>query len=176
MRRNNLALKIKEEEVFEPMTVSEELLLIRDSNGGLISPRKVLDYARDPQTSLHRKFEWDDTRAAEDYRLWQARKIIRLELVVLGKDEKGQTIIVSRIESEEDGSGGHEVRAYVSLTSDRAGDDSGGYRSLVDVLSDESYREQMLESAKKDMTIFKRKYQVLSQLSRVFEEMDKVLK
>ena len=174
MRRSNLA--VKEEEVFEPMTVSEELILIRDSNGGLISPRKVVDFARDPGSALHKRFEWDDSKAAEDYRLWQARKVIRLELVIIGKDEQGQTVIISGVESEDDGAGGQEVRAYVSLTSDRAGDDSGGYRSLVDVLSDESYRDQMLESAKTDMIIFKRKYQVLSQLSKVFAEMDKILK
>ena len=173
MRRNNLALKVNEE-VFEPMTVSEELILIRDSNGGLISPRKVVDFARDPGSALHKRFEWDDSKAAEDYRLWQARKVIRLELVVYKQDASGEMVFTSI--SQEDVIDGEKVRAYVSLSNDRAGDDSGGYRSLVDVLSDDEYRAQMLESAKTDMIIFKRKYQVLSQLSKVFAEMDKILK
>ena len=36
----------------------------------------VVAAARDPLSPLHSKFQWDDSKAAHRYRLWQARQII----------------------------------------------------------------------------------------------------
>ena len=160
--------------VIEVLTVTEELNLIREDNNGLISPRNVVEFARDPNTSLHNKFEWDNKKAGDNYRLWQARRIIRLELVVVSSCSDGK-IIISDMSEGEIGAGDNKIRAYVSLQNDRAGDDSGGYRSLTDVMSNEEYRDQLLEMAKKDMIIFKQKYGVLSKLSKVFMAMDEII-
>jgi hypothetical protein len=40
----------------------------------LVDPWKVLEYARDPNTALHKWFEWDDALAAQRYRLHQLRR------------------------------------------------------------------------------------------------------
>jgi hypothetical protein len=155
----------------EPKTVSEELLIIKKKNGGLLDPAKVVDYARDPDTALHARFEWDDSKAAEGYRIWQARQVIRMELVVISQDDNGKISTFSDIKEE----AGKIVRTYVSLGSDRRPEEGErGYRSLIDVLSDAEMREQMLEEAKKDMNVFRRKYGALSELAKVFAAMDEI--
>ena len=54
--------------------IMDELELIQAMDpAGLLDPRRVVDYARDPDTALHSKFEWDDSLAAEQRRLRQAR-------------------------------------------------------------------------------------------------------
>lgn len=134
------------------MTVSRELRKIKKGNGGFLDPQKVVNYARNPATALHSKFTWDDAKAAEEYRIWQARQIIRLELIVIEETNE-------------------PVRAYVSLQIDRTG---GGYRAIRDVMRDPELRGQLLDEAKADMILFRRKYGMLISLAKIFEEMDKI--
>lgn len=148
--RSNAAKKIK-----EPLTATEELLLIKDMNGGMLDPVKVVEFARDPDTALHAKFEWDDGEAAEKYRIWQARQVIRLELTIAPRSEETPK----------------EIRAFVSLQADRG---EGGYRAILDVLSDDDLRGQLLEEAKRDMKIFRKKYNILNELARVFSAMEEM--
>jgi len=168
MKANNAAKQIK-----EPLTVSEELLFLKDTNGGLLDPAKVVDYARNPDTALHTRFEWDDSKAAEDYRLWQARKIISLELVVIRQNigEVAQIVVNLEERTNKD----KPVRAFVSLKQDRRGDEACGYRSIYDVLSDEGLRKQLLDEARGDMRMFKKKYDTLNELAKVFSAMEEVL-
>lgn len=46
------------------------------SIGLSVKPEEIVDKARDESTELHKCFEWDDTKAAERYRLHQARQIV----------------------------------------------------------------------------------------------------
>jgi hypothetical protein len=52
-----------------------------------VTPEKVLEIARDENTELHKCFEWDDGKAAEKYRLSQARQIISFLIV---KDDNAE--------------------------------------------------------------------------------------
>ena len=45
--------------------------------GGVLSPANVIEAARDPNSAMHGQFEWDDSEAAQAYRLQQARALIR---------------------------------------------------------------------------------------------------
>jgi hypothetical protein len=42
-----------------------------------LTPDAVLDAARDPNSTLHSRFNWDDQEAAESYRRGQARDLIQ---------------------------------------------------------------------------------------------------
>ena len=118
----------------------------------LLKPQTVVDFARDPNTALHSRFTWDDSAAAERYRLWEARQVIRVAVFTpKGSQEK--------------------VRAFVSLRADRG---EGGYRATVDVLSDAELRAKMLEEALDELQIFERKYRILSELSPVFAAASRV--
>ena len=150
---------MKANNAFEKMTITDELMFIKDQNNGFIDPVVVVDFARNENTALHNRFEWDDTEAAEKYRVWQARMIIRMELVVLPETGKKDKL----------------VRSFVSLVSDRKAEQDKGYRFMVDVLSDTDLRGRLLEEARKDMLIFRRKYSQLTELAKVFVAMDEIM-
>lgn len=135
-------------------TIHEELEQIRKVNGGILRPEDVLAFAVDPSTSLHDKFEWDDTEAAHKYRIEQAREVIR--------------VAVTLIPSEAD-----PVRAYVSLTPDRR-NPGGGYRRTEDVLENPTWREVLLADALAELSRFQQKYRTLEVLSGVFAEAERL--
>jgi hypothetical protein len=135
-----------------PAIVSE-LEMIRNRAGGVLKPNDVVDFASDPSTALHAQFEWDDSEAAREYRLHQARNLIRVMVTVLPNTVK-------------------ETRAYVSLVSDRSTD--GGYRTMVDVLSDDDRRAELLKMALTDMRRWRDKYGELKELAAIFEAIDEL--
>lgn len=58
-----------------------EMLAVMEGKYGEVSPQRVVDEARNEEHPLHGDFEWDDTTAAHEYRLKQARTIIRCIMV-----------------------------------------------------------------------------------------------
>lgn len=74
------------------MNLREQLLEIYQQNGSL-TPAAVVEVARDPKHPLHGRFEWDDTVAAERYRLDQARQLIR---VVKVTETRGNDLLRTR--------------------------------------------------------------------------------
>ncbi len=63
--------------------IKQELEALAEANNGILRPEIVVEFARDAKTALHSRFEWDDTEAAKQYRLWQARQIIKVAINVL---------------------------------------------------------------------------------------------
>jgi len=133
------------------MSYISELNQIRKENAGVLRPADVVAFAKNPRTKLHEKFTWDDNEAAREYRLWQARELIRVVVSVGPVDEK-------------------PVRTYVSLLSDRR-NAGGGYRTLHSVLRSKAKREALLREAEADMNRFIAKYELLKELAGVFEAM-----
>ena len=134
--------------------VLRELQQIAKRHRGVLRPHDVVEFARDDSTALHSKFTWDDTEAANQYRLWQAREVIRVRVTVLEK-------------------AGVEYRAFVSLGRDRIRP-RGGYRVTADVLSDGEMRGELLSEALDELERFQIKYQKLTELAPVFEAAKKV--
>lgn len=60
--------------------VAEELESLRDKDG-LLHIEKVVEAARDPDSPLHKHFQWNDGEAAHRYRLGQARALIRAQKI-----------------------------------------------------------------------------------------------
>jgi hypothetical protein len=58
-----------------PQDIGSELERLRESNGTLTA-EIVLEAATDPESPLHAGFEWDDSAAAHQHRLQQARRLI----------------------------------------------------------------------------------------------------
>jgi len=63
--------------------VVDELTRIANKHNGLLRPADVIEAARPVGSPLHTRFTWDDTEAAHQYRLWQAREIIRVSVEYL---------------------------------------------------------------------------------------------
>lgn len=53
---------------------------LAEIHGGIISPRDVVDAAKNEASPLHPYFEWDDSVAAEKFRLGQARTLMRIRI------------------------------------------------------------------------------------------------
>lgn len=136
--------------------IRQELELIRASSGGILRAEDVVEFARNKRTALHGEFEWDDSEAAQQFRLEQARRVIRLVVTV-----------VPKVGSD------RPVQMYVSLTSDRA-KPGGGYRPFVDVMSDEDRRDELLRQALGEFKRVRSKYEALRELRPIFKAIDKV--
>lgn len=121
---------------------------------GTVTPAQVVAYARDPGTALHSYFEWDDSKAGEEYRKVQAAQFIRAVCTVLPTGNGGEP---------------PRIRAYVSLPEDRG---TQGFRAVSDVLADPERREALLQQARKEYQSFRVKYKYLEQLSDFFAAAD----
>lgn len=134
----------------EPMI--ERLKEMAKENGDLLKPEDVLEEARNPKSPLHIRFEWDDTEAAEKYRMIQARAMVSICVEVA----PGSNV---------------PRKVFVSLKSDRA--NGGGYRTAVSVLSSGALQRQLLEDALEQMDYFRQKFHQLQQLSSVMKAMER---
>jgi hypothetical protein len=64
--------------------------LNKERNG--LRPSEVVAAAKPKASPLHNEFEWNDAKAGEEYRLEQARRLIRV-CVTTFKSEDGETIV-----------------------------------------------------------------------------------
>lgn len=137
-----------------------EIDAIIKKNDGAINRELVIKEAHKKGTALHEDFEkrglFDATKAMKFAQLTYAGMILRQYKVWVSVEDKEPV----------------NVRALVSLTTDRKHE--GGYRPIVNVMSDTEKRETLLEDARRDLATFKKKYAVLSELAPVFAAIDQV--
>jgi len=149
----------KNPEERETAKVAAELYRIAKEKGGslqLLRPIDVVDEARDESSPLHKHFEWDDTTAAEQHRLWQARQLISVCVTMIPREDRDKPPIV--------------VRLFPSLSTDRGRKD-GGYRPLNVILAKPELRNQLLADALAEMERFEAKYQGILELTEAFSGM-----
>jgi hypothetical protein len=120
--------------------VKHELERIRRADpDGVMHPEAVIEFARDPTTELHRHFEWSDSKAAEAYRLVQARQILRVQVTII-----------------DTGAGQETVRAYVSMSPPH----EHGYAETIDVLATKRGRRQLILKILDRMTALAQSYRL----------------
>jgi hypothetical protein len=86
----------------DPESVVQELEKIENIHSKL-TPELILETAREPENVLHKLFDWDNSQAAEKWRMHQARLIINnLEITVISNGEPRQ-IPVYEIVSKTEG-------------------------------------------------------------------------
>ena len=132
--------------------IVQELRKIQRAHGGWLKPEDVIEEARPAGALLHTEFEWDDSKAAHQHRLDQARELIQVCVEYYPQTQK-------------------MTRVFVSLSNDRS--KGGGYRDMRVVLGNREHREQMLQDALDEMQRFRVKYAVLKELINVFSAMSK---
>lgn len=131
--QNDFFAKANAEKVYEELR----------SLGDTYTPQQVVDFARDENTELHKCFEWDDTRAANLYRLQQARKI-SCNLVYV---------------DPQDNSKPSHIRVYQRSEEDKA------YKGVVFTLKNETEYDSLLKRAYSELQSFKQRYQNLVELA-----------
>ena len=116
-----------------------------------VTPESVLEAAKSEDSPIHSAFEWNDTRAAEQYRISQARHLINC-------------LTVTVVESEKE-----PIRAYFKVSDD-------GYEQTKEIMKIETKRLSLLEQALSELRCFQRKYAMLKELTGVFAEIEKTTK
>lgn len=127
----------------DAQTVAEEILSI----GEEASAKDILDKARDESTELHKCFEWDDSAAAEKYRLVQARNITA-------------NLVIRRTE-EEIKENKPEIRVFHKPES------FSGYKPIQVIVKHEDEYANLLKRAYAELHAFKIKYQNLQELDYI---------
>ena len=135
----------------DPNAVGQELTRIQNDQG--LTPEAVVEAARCPDSPLHGGFEWDDSVAAAQYRLDQARYLLRMVVVVEGEHQP-------------------PIRAFVSVTN---ADNQRVFQDIGTVLSDVYLREQALGQAMRDLRAFQKKYRDLEELTEVLAAAGRLL-
>lgn len=131
------------------MAIEDELIALTDENG-FIKPKTVVEWAKDhPESELHGRIEWDDAKAADAYRINQARQLIAIHV------------------RADDGS-----RSTISLVQDRNAD--GGYRHLGPVLQNAELRAMAVRQALREFRRWEVRYKHLSELARVFDAANEI--
>lgn len=119
--------------------------------GDDITPAQILDKARDENTELHKCFEWDDSKAAEKYRLIQAEKVIRL-LVIEHPGENAET--------------SSPIRCFYKTS------DGQGYKPSKVIFQNPNEYQALLLRAKEELRAFKAKYSMLHELDEILSLID----
>ena len=120
----------------------KELEAMAASNNGVVTVDMVIDAAKNEDSPLHSHFEWDNDKAAENYRRWQARALIARCKITIASSE------------------GVEVRAFVSLTKDRTS--GGGYRMTTDVIGDDDLSAELLMDMDRTIAAWRLKASLMS--------------
>jgi hypothetical protein len=111
------------------------------SQQGAVTPRDVVDSARSTNSPLHPFFEWNDQKAADLFRVEQARNMLRSIKV---KFVDGSTEIVARAFQVE------ATKAYEGAPRE--------YRSFRSMADDSAFAARMMQSAYDDLISWRRKY------------------
>jgi hypothetical protein len=106
-----------------------ELELLRAEAGGALLPEKIVEFARSANTALHSAFIWDDSEAAERWRLHQAKQVIRAAVTLLARPDGGMV----------------PVRAYVFDAR------KATYAATAEVLKDEEATDALLRQMRLDV-------------------------
>lgn len=118
---------------------------------GTLTSQNVLESARSEKSPIHSLFEWDDTKAAEQYRLKQAAQLICNLTVEIETDDKPI-----------------ECRAYMDVSEAKV----GSFINVQSAFQSEESREVVLRRALNELSAFKTKYKNLLELQDVFDVID----
>lgn len=150
---------------------------------GEITPKMIVEYARDENSLLHSIFEWNDSVAGEKWRLKQASQLLRNISYVRYEtpiERRVEPIVLHKgdIESVEDENKNKSTeivyrRAFSNVSMSE--NERAAYHPTEIVLQNDYAFEMLLEKAKNDCVVFKFKYDNLVHLSEVITAMDNFL-
>lgn len=125
----------------DPVKVVRELETI----GEEVRPQQMVDYAKSHKNSeLHKCFTWDNTMAADKYRLYEARQIQR-------------NLIITKLPTPENLNQQPKTIRLMMRT-----ETTGGYKSIINIMRNTDERAKLLMMAKNELHAFERKYSTLS--------------
>ena len=131
--------------------VANEIAAIGDN----VTPQQIVDRAKDEDSELHKCFTWDDTIAAQKWRLEEARKVV--QLLVIDRSQETETE--------------PPVRVFFKIGNTH----DEGYKQTVNILRNNDEYAALLKQALAELEAFQRKYRTLSELEPVFDAISEVI-
>jgi hypothetical protein len=144
------------------MATREEIVealerIAKDDEDGGIAPEAVVEAARDVDSPLHDRFDWDDSSAAHQFRLEQARKLItQYPITIVRPDPQMVNVVITR----DDGS---SRRVYVPI--DRAVADPDLYEQVV------ADAKRGIQAYRNRLSAFERAREVVTRLDEALREL-----
>ena len=126
--------------------VGETFHAISKRNGKL-TPVLVVDSARSVKSPLHRYFEWNDKKAADEHRKEQARYLISCVVTI-----------------EQDGEATRPVRSFVSI--------NHSYEPIEVVMSNAGMREQALQDVRDAIGSLREKLKAFEEFADVLAALE----
>lgn len=142
--------------VLDAKAVGEHLELLRKQQHGELTPEDVLADAANHNSPLHSFFEWDDTEAARQHRLQQARGLIRAVVAIYTSDDRPAV----------------RTKAYVHINEPSA----PHYREASHAMSQTKTRQMVLQRAWRELHQWRVRYKDLREFAELFEVIDDVEK
>lgn len=127
--------------------VAEEINKIGDE----VTPDQIVEAARDESTELHKCFEWNDTIAANKWRKYQARQVLRSLVIKVEEEPEDET---------------PPVRVFYKT------DNNEGYKHSNIVFRNDDEYQKLLQAAYAELRAFKVKYARLQELSEILALID----
>lgn len=138
--------------------IASELRRIQEQQS-VITPEAVVQAAKPASSPLHRYFEWDNHKAADNYRRWQARELI-LSVHIVDADEPDS----------------QPVRAFVNISPEQ-GDDfiaGKGYVFTPTIATKANYQAQVVQYAYDQLRAWKEKFGGFKEFFGVVQEIERV--
>ena len=109
----------------------KRLELIKKQKGKL-KPQYVIEDAKDKSSPLHNVFQWDDSKAGNEYRLFQARQLIAriVEVVIV----EGKPV---------------QMKSFFNIQHDK--NDEQVYITLKESVTNPDYKQQVLDQLIKEL-------------------------
>ncbi|MGK9336084.1 hypothetical protein [Sinorhizobium meliloti] len=134
--------------------VGRHIEMLREKFKGELTPQDILDDARHDNSPLHSFFEWNDGAAAEQYRLQQARGLIRAVVAVYTREDEGKPAV--------------RTKAYVHINEPSA----PHYREASHAMSQAKTRKLVLQRAWRELQAWRQRYKDLKEFSELFDVID----
>ena len=134
--------------------VAGEVMEKIEKRDGMLTKESFLEESRPADAPTHNLFEWDDTAAAEKFRLEQSRLAIA-------------DIVVTIVKADEP----VKRHAFVNVIAGKH--NKAEYSSIEIAMEDESKRKAVLQNAFDELKAFEQKYSEYKELAGVFAEAHK---
>ena len=130
--------------------VANEMYNIGQINGNdEFTPQELVNYARNnPNSELYKCFEWNDTIAAEKYRIRQAGDVIRFLRIT--------------IPTEEGNLQKTKIRLFVNTNNY-----DNSYKATEIVFQNKTEYDKLLAEANAELQAFKQKYKGIKELGKI---------
>lgn len=147
-----------------------------EAKEGAVTSKNFLEASRPEDSPTHAIFEWDDSVAAEKYRLAQSSECIRnirIEIEEVPTQEVQLKLKLSDADDEPQKPNKCTARAFVNTT-ESVGTRPGRYESFAKVMSDKDKRFVAINNALREFKWLLNKYDFISEFEPIADSVAQV--